>query len=225
VLTLTSSQLLADAIEEVPGSSSRWSCRMPTATFRLWRVDVAPSEVASLRILRNPSSLQRDLKALVDGGILEARWEGTRAYFKADARSPVFPELRGLIDKTADVVPTLREVLRPLDRRIACAFVYGSVARNEEHAASDIDVMVIGDVGLAEITPALRKAEVRFGREVNATSYSTAEFRKKSAAKDHFLSQVLRGQKLFVMGDQRDVDDLVGRPRRSTASDIEARTR
>ncbi len=173
----------------------------------------------------SPSSLQRELKALVDGGILETRREGTRAYFKANTQSPVFPELRGLIDKTAGVVPTLREVLRPLDRRIACAFVYGSVARGDEHAASDIDLMVVGDVGLADLTPALRKAEARLGREVNVTSYSAAEFRKKAAGKDHFLAEVLRGRKLFVKGDERDVDEVVGKPRRSTASDIEARAR
>jgi predicted nucleotidyltransferase len=173
----------------------------------------------------SPSSLQRELKALVDGGILETRREGTRAYFKADTRSPVFPELRGLIDKTSGVMPTLRRILAPLDGRIACAFVYGSIARSEEHAASDIDLLVVGNVGLADLTPALRQAEVRLGREVNVTSYSAAEFRKKATAKDHFLSEILRGHKLFVKGDQRDVDDLAGKPRRSTASDVETRAR
>lgn len=171
----------------------------------------------------SPSSLQRELKALVDGGVLETRREGTRAYFKADTRSPVFPELRGLIDKTAGVVPTLRAILRRLAGRIACAFVYGSVARSEEHPASDIDLLVVGDVGLADLTPALRKAEARLGREVTVISYSAAEFRKKAAAKDHFLSEVLRGQKLFVKGDQRDMDDLTGKPRRSTAGGIRHR--
>jgi predicted nucleotidyltransferase len=172
-----------------------------------------------------PSSLQRDLKALVAGGILEARREGTRVYFKANTGSPVFPELRGLIDKTAGVVPTLRTLLRSLEARIACAFVFGSVARHEEHAQSDIDLLVIGDVGLADLAPALRKAELRLGREVNATSYSAAEFRRKAAANDHFLSAVLRGPRQFVRGDQREVDDLIGQPRRSTSSDVEARTR
>jgi predicted nucleotidyltransferase len=172
-----------------------------------------------------PSSLQRELKALVDGGILETRREGTRAYFKADTRSPVFPELRGLIDKTAGVVPTLRAILRPFDEQIACAFVYGSIARGEEHAQSDIDLMVVGDVGLAELAPALRKAEARLGREVNATSYSAAEFRKKAAAKDHFLSEVLHGPKDFVKGEQLDVDNFAGKPRRSTASHVETRAR
>ena len=173
----------------------------------------------------SPSSLQRELKALVDGGILETRREGTRAYFKADTRSPIFPELRGLIDKTAGLLPTLQTILRPFDGRIACAFVYGSVARSEEHTESDIDLLVVGDVGLADLTPVLRKAEARLGREVNVTSYSATEFRKRASAKEHFLSQVLRSPKLFVKGDQSDVDDLIGKPRRSTASDVEGRAR
>jgi predicted nucleotidyltransferase len=173
----------------------------------------------------SPSSLQRELKALVDGGILETRRDGARAYFKADTGSPVFPELRGLIDKTAGVVPTLKTILRPFERRIACAFVYGSIARGEEHARSDIDLLVVGEAGLADLTPALRQAEARLGREVNVTSYSVSEFRRKAAAKEHFSSEVLRGPKQFVKGDQGDVDRLIGKPRRSTTSDLETRTR
>jgi predicted nucleotidyltransferase len=166
----------------------------------------------------SPSSLQRELKALVDGGILESRREGTRAYFKADTRSAVYSELRRLIDKTAGMVPTLRTILRPFGARIACAFVYGSVARSEEHANSDIDLLVVGDVGLADLTPALRKAEARLSREIQVTTFSAAEFRKKAAASDHFLSEVLQGDKLFVKGDQRDVEDLYWQAKTSEAN-------
>jgi predicted nucleotidyltransferase len=173
----------------------------------------------------SPSSLQRELKALVEGGILETRREGTRAYFKADTGSPIFPELRSLINKTAGVVPTLRTILRPFEQQIVCAFVYGSVARREEHARSDVDLLVVGNAGLANLTADLRKTEARLGREVNVTSYWAAEFRKKATAEDHFLSEILGGHKLFVKGDQRDVDDLTGKPRRSTASDVETRAR
>ena len=130
-----------------------------------------------------------------------------------------------MIDKTAGVVPTLRTMLRPFDARISSGFVYGSVARSGEHAQSDIDLLIVGDVGLADLTPVLRKAEARLGREVNVTSYSVTEFRRKAAAKDHFLTEVLRGPKQFVKGEQRDVDDLIGKPRRSTAPDVETRAR
>ena len=182
------------------------------------------SELAQF-LKTTPSSLQRELKALVDGGILQQRREGTRTYFKAERQSPLFPELRGLVEKTVGVLPTLQEVLAPLQASVDCAFIYGSVARSDEHALSDVDLMVIGSVGLAELTPALRRAETRLGREVNATSYSRREFRSKFAAQDHFLSEVLRGSKQFVKGDQRELDEIVGKPRRPEASDVEKRAR
>ena len=182
------------------------------------------SELAEF-LQTTPSSLQRELKALVAGGILQRRRDGTRAYFKAETRSPLFPELRGLIEKTAGLLPTLQQALEPFRSRIDCAFVYGSVARAEEHALSDVDVMVIGGVGLADLAPALRKAESQIGREINVTSYSAREFRKKARSKDHFLTGVLRGSKEFVQGNQRDLDEIVGRPRRSASSDVERRAR
>lgn len=160
-----------------------------------------------------PSSLQRELKALVDAGILEQRRDGTRTYFKAEARSPLFPELRSLLEKTAGVLPALREMLAPFRKQIDCAFVYGSVARSQEHALSDVDVLVVGSIGLAELSPTLRKIERRLGREVNVTSYSAREFRAKVSARDHFLSQVLRGKKEFVKGNEADLDELIGRRR------------
>jgi hypothetical protein len=85
--------------------------------------------------------------------------------------------------------------------------------------------MVIGDVGVSDLAPALRKAEGQLGREINVTSYSTREFRKKSAAKDHFLTEVLHGSKEFVQGNQRDLDEIVGRQGRSASSNVEKRAR
>ena len=170
-------------------------------------------------------SRREELKALVAGGILQQRRDGTRTYFKAETRSPLFPELRGLIEKTAGLLPTLQQTLAPFRSRIDCAFVYGSVARTDEHALSDVDLMIIGDVGLADLAPALRKAEDQIGREINVTNYSVREFRKKAAAKDHFLTEVLRGSKEFVQGSQRDLDEIIGRQGRSASSDVEKRAR
>jgi predicted nucleotidyltransferase len=182
------------------------------------------SELAQF-LRTTPSSLQRELKTLVDSGILRQRREGIRTYFKAETRSPVFPELRGLLDKTAGLLPTLEQALEPFQARMECAFVYGSVARSEEHALSDVDLLVIGVVGLAELAPALRKVEGRLGREVNVTGYSAREFREKAAAGDHFLSGVLQSPRVFVKGSQRDLDRVIGEPRRSASSDVEKRTR
>jgi predicted nucleotidyltransferase len=171
-----------------------------------------------------PSSLQRDLRALVDGGVLQQRREGARAYFKADTRSPFFSDLHGVVEKTAGLLPSVQRLLEPFDTGIDVAFVYGSIARGEERATSDVDLLVIGSVGLAELAPLLRDVEKQLGREVNATCYSLSEFKKKAVGGDHFLSEVLRSPKQFVKGDQRNMDEVVGKPRSSAPRNIEERT-
>jgi len=168
------------------------------------------SELADFLHTR-PSSLQRELSSLKQTGILRQRQDGRRTYFKAETRSPIFPELRSIFEKTVGLIPTLRVVFRPCASKITCAFVYGSIARREEHASSDVDLMVIGDVGLGDLAPSLRKAEKRLGREVNVTNYSAAEFHKKVAERDHFLTTVLKGSLQFVKGERHDLDAVAGK--------------
>jgi len=168
------------------------------------------SELAKFLRTR-PSSLQRELHSLQRSGILQQRKDGRRAYFKAEIRSPIFRDLRGIFEKTVGLIPTLTVALTPFADKIACAFVYGSVARREEHATSDIDLMVIGKVGLADLAPSLRKTEKRLGREVNVTNYSADEFRRKVSEGDHFLTTVLDGNLQFVKGEQRDLDAVAGK--------------
>ena len=182
------------------------------------------SELAGF-IQTRPSSLQRELGALVRSGILEQRRDGRRVYFKAETRSPVFHDLRNILEKTVGLVPTLQEVLRPFASEMLIAFIYGSVARKEERATSDVDLMVIGNVGLAELSPGLRKAEKRLGREINVTSYSVDEFRKKIAKRDHFLTAVLKSDIQFVKGDQHELEAIARPGRRKAARDVEGRTR
>lgn len=156
-----------------------------------------------------PSSLQRELAALVDTGILEQKREGSRVYFRAQKRSPIYRELRGIVEKTAGIIPTVQTILAPFGRKVFCALVYGSIARAQEHAASDIDLMVIGQIGLSALTPALRKAERALGRDLNATTYSVNEFRGKVQQNDHFLIAVLQRPKHFVKGTERELDAIM----------------
>ena len=174
------------------------------------------SELAEFLHL-TPSSLQRELAALVRSGILEQRREGRRTYFKAETQSAIFRELRSIFEKTAGLLPALRAALAPFDDKISCAFVYGSVARRQERATSDVDLMVIGKAGLAELSPALKEAEERLGREINVTDYSVDEFRKKVARREHFVSTVLRGSIQFVKGGKHDLDAITRQSRSKAA--------
>ena len=108
--------------------------------------------------------------------------------------------------KTAGLVDVLRHALEPVAGRILSAFVYGSIARGEELAESDVDLMVIGDASRFELTKPLQQAESRLARPVNSTVYKAAEFAKKVAAGEHFVRAVLDKEKLFVVGDEHDLD-------------------
>ena len=155
--------------------------------------------------------MQRELSALVRTGILEQRREGARVYFRAQKRSPIYRELRGIVEKTAGIIPVVRTLLAPFGRKIHCAFVYGSIARAQEHATSDIDLMVIGQVGLSALTPALRKAERALGRDLNASTYSADEFRGKVEKNDHFLTAILKRPKQFVKGTEGELDSIISK--------------
>jgi uncharacterized protein len=157
-----------------------------------------------------PSSLQRDLAALTRAGILRRRRDGNRTYYQADAACPFLPDLRGLLAKTAGLVDVLREALAPFAREIAVAFVFDSVAAGTEAPESDVDLMVVGSVKLADIVEALRKAERVLLRPVNASVYLPSEFRTKLAAGHPFLSQVMETEKLFVLGDTDELELIAG---------------
>jgi predicted nucleotidyltransferase len=158
-----------------------------------------------------PSSLQRELESLVSVGLLLRRQDGRRTYFKANADSPLFRDLRGLLDKTSGIVPTLKSALTRFDEQIELAFLYGSIARGEEHSASDVDLAIVGTLKQIDLLPALRKLEARFGREVNVTLFSPQEFRRKLAAEDHFLHSVLKGKTIPLKGTLNELEETASR--------------
>lgn len=135
---------------------------------------------------------------------------GRQVYFQANRDAAIFPELQGLFAKTTGLVDILRDELRPLGARVTVAFVFGSAARGELHAASDIDLVVVGAASFGDLVPAMRRAAERLGRDVNPTVYSSNEFRAKVRAKDHFLSTVLAEPKMFVLGGDDEVIGLQG---------------
>jgi DNA-binding transcriptional ArsR family regulator len=155
-----------------------------------------------------PSSLQRELAALTAAGILKNRREGRMVYFQADPECPIFPDLRGLLLKTAGLVDVLRAALASLAPLINTAFVYGSVAQASERSASDIDLMVIGDISLSAVVHATRNAAQRLAREINPSTYNPHEFARRLASRDHFIESVFHKPKLFVYGSQHELGEI-----------------
>ena len=160
------------------------------------------------RVGSGQGAVQRELAGLLKAGLITRSQRGREVFYQANRAAPVFPELRGLVVKTVGVGNALREALAPLADRIRSAFVYGSFARREERAESDVDVMVIGDVEFGEVVSALRSAQDRIGREVNPSVFAPEEWRRRVASADHFITTLLREEKLLLIGDERDLREL-----------------
>ena len=150
--------------------------------------------------------VQREIRQLVEAGLVSKKTIGTQTLYSANLDSPVFREIKGLVTKTVGMHDVVAEALSSLRDEINLAFVYGSVARSREREHSDVDVMVVGNVDFDAIVEKLRDAEKTLNREINPTVYSIREFSKK--LRGNFLKTVLAEKKLFIIGDEDDLRDL-----------------
>jgi predicted nucleotidyltransferase len=150
-------------------------------------------------------AVQRELELLTASGLVRRDVRGKQVYFQANQKAAIFPELQGLFAKTVGLVDILRESLTPLADRMRAAFVFGSAARGELHASSDVDLLVVGDVSFGEVITAIQGAEKRLRRDVNPTVFSEDEFQAKVLAQHHFVSSVLGQPKMFVLGEDNDL--------------------
>jgi predicted nucleotidyltransferase len=159
-------------------------------------------------------AVQRELKQLVEAGLVGREAHGHQVYFSANRDAAIFPELQAILEKTAGAVDVLRTSLATLisQGRIEVAFVYGSVASGKQTARSDVDLLAVGDASLEQMVPALRAAEARLGRGVNLIVYPANEFRDKVKREVPFLKRVLARPKLFVAGDERELARLTDAP-------------
>ena len=156
------------------------------------------------------TNVSRELARLEKAGILIVTVSGRQKYYQANKESPIYNELHGLIVKTVGVVDVLRLSMETSSGKIKAAFVFGSIASGNENRDSDIDVMLVGAISFGDIVNLLSTAEERLGREINTVVYSVLEFRRKLKEDHHFVSNVITREKLFIIGDEHELAELVG---------------
>jgi predicted nucleotidyltransferase len=127
-------------------------------------------------------------------------------YYRAKTESPLYPEIRNLVLKTSGLSDVLKFALT--DKRIRVAFVFGSIARGDEKAGSDVDLMVIGQLGLRDLSRLLSGIEEKIGREVNPHVLRQEEFKKRVRAREHFVSSVMETPKIFIIGSQGELEAM-----------------
>lgn len=151
-------------------------------------------------------AVHRLLTRLAETGLVTSERVGNQKYYQANAASPVFAELAGLVRKSVGLALPLQKALAPLAEQVAAAFVYGSAARGEERAASDIDLMVIArGLDYPVLYEALQAAEKQLARTINPTLMTPAEWKRKRGEADSFASRIATLPRLFLMGNEDEL--------------------
>ena len=146
-------------------------------------------------------TIRQDLQKLLKLDLVTTRRDGNRLYYRANTEHPLYPDIRKLVLKTAGLVEIFKSVLER--DGVEVAFVFGSLASSREKAASDVDLMVIGTIGLRALSSWLSGVSEQIGREINPHTMSVEEFRQRKQKGDHFLSKVMESPKLFITGRVR----------------------
>ena len=154
----------------------------------------------------NDSTLRQELRKLLRLDLVQSRRDSNRVYYRAKTESPLYPEIRNLVLKTSGLSDVLKSALT--DKRIRVAFVFGSISRGEEKAGSDVDLVVIGQLGLRDLSRLLSGIEEKIGREVNPHVLREEEFQKRTRTKEHFVSSVMEAPKLYIIGSQRELEAM-----------------
>jgi predicted nucleotidyltransferase len=151
-------------------------------------------------------AVQRELARLEQSGLVTVHRVGTQKHYQANPVSPLFVELCGIARKTSGLAEPLRKALAPLASKIAAAFVYGSVAKKQDTAASDIDLMVVSDnVTYADVFGALEPLGAKLGRAVNPTVYTRHELARRVKARNSFVTRILAQPKVWVIGTEDEL--------------------
>jgi predicted nucleotidyltransferase len=149
--------------------------------------------------------VQRALKRIEHAGLVTKTKRGNMLYYRADRMHPAFEDLKRVFLKTVALGDVLREALSPLTEKVKLAFIFGSLAQGKETAQSDIDLFLVGELSLRELTKVLAPVFSELGREVNPVIYHLEEFLEKAGGKHHFINEVIRGPKIWLIGNEDEL--------------------
>lgn len=153
--------------------------------------------------------IHRELLKLTAAGILIRKNVGNQKRYQANCNCPLFQELRNISLKTFGLADIIADAVKPISKHIQIAFIYGSIAKQEDTANSDIDLLLISnDISYVDVYPLLIKAEKKLGRKINPSCYSRTEWHRKYTAKNHFITEITKQPKIFLIGDKHELNNI-----------------
>jgi len=161
--------------------------------------------LSGLRVIQ----VQRALQRLSEAGLIEEYQQGNMVYYKLEKNQPILTDLKNILYKTILISEPFKKAFEKFTKQISIAFIYGSFAKGTETAESDIDLFVVGEVGLKQLSKLLSPIAKQLQREINPVIYPKAEFIIKVRKKDHFVTSVMHSRKLWLVGDDNELKKMV----------------
>ena len=151
-------------------------------------------------------AVQRELARLEKSGLVSSTRFGNQKHYAANRDSPIFAEVRSIVLKTVGLVEPIREALEPFGNKIKAAFVFGSVARGEDTAKSDIDLMIIGhELDYAEVFKSLERSETLLSRSINPIIMTPQQWNQRRLRDSNFVSKLSKLPKYYVIGSEEEL--------------------
>ncbi len=152
------------------------------------------------------STVNQEAKKLSKLGLIKERKSGNRVYYRANINHPLYREIHNMVIKTIGLCDLFKEVL--VDKPVIIAFIFGSTAEGKEKPESDIDLFIIGDIDLRNLSALLKEPGLKIDREINPHIMTVNEFIKRRNGKDHFITHILESSKIFIIGSENDFRKL-----------------
>jgi predicted nucleotidyltransferase len=185
--------------------TSRTRAGVFTILFGLGQKELHNREIARRSEL-SEAAVRQELGKLVHLDLVRLRKDGNRVYYSANRSHPLYHEIHSIVLKTTGLVDVLADALA--DLRVETAFVFGSIAEGEATSDSDVDILIIGRIGLMEVSKLLSGVSERLEREINPIVMSREEYIGRIRTDDHFANNVIKGARLFIKADPDEFEAM-----------------
>jgi predicted nucleotidyltransferase len=149
----------------------------------------------------DPMAVRREINKLVLSGIAEEKRIGNMRLFSMNKKCPIYPEIRMIVIKTMGVVDAISSVLEPAKEKIKFAYIYGSFAKGDFNASSDVDILVVGDIKLSDLVRILSPIQEQLTRELNPSVYSLDDYYSELTEGNQFVTNIHNGDKIMLTGE------------------------
>jgi predicted nucleotidyltransferase len=157
----------------------------------------------AVALAADSTNVSRELARLAREGLLRAETEGRQLYYSINRDYPYLKPVFSLLQGSIGIEPELRHALQAVPG-IQQAWLFGSFAKNQADASSDIDLLLIGEPDQAQLAVQLRRAEKTLRREINSTVFTPQELKRRLRKADPFVTDIWNGNRveLIAHGDE-----------------------